>query len=458
MENKMRRIISGSLLFILCVAAFSESFDINTLKVVKKTLIHISEAGQSGAFAAYKLSDQDYPDTFPYMVQYEPYNDVSNMNSLMSNEITVYNLVKGKKLWTKYLDDVVLTIKRRDNELYIETRKSIYRFRISSGKFLWRYVFSLSELTEEMGLAAERKVYRKPAGVWNERGKTYPVFDVSADGKECVISQDFEKLHLIDIKNKREKTIFTKLRDDAGYRLFNFIFFYNNGFLVKSGSNVYSVSREGKTLFNFRLNENAVFNPPTFYDVDNDGKKEIILNGRSLTWLIDDTGRLIGKTEIKNSVDDCVVSDGKIFFMSGLMGPRGEIRAYDFSMKKLWEFKNPEKVKTGIFFVDLLDFRKTFIYGLKVIPGSDGEKHLLAISYDTAYVISEEGRMEKKIKLGLSGSHQKGMKVVMSWMVGSSSRPAVYNGKIIFPASRVVGKIDKDSDRFHVEDYTVEMQ
>ncbi|NOY08727.1 MAG: hypothetical protein GXP33_07785 [Spirochaetes bacterium] len=453
----MKRIMFGSLLFLFCLAAFSESFDINTLKVVKKTLIHVSEPGQSGAFAAYKLSDQGYPDTFPYMVQYEPYNDVSNMNSLMSNMIGVYNLVKGKLLWTRYLDDVTLTIKKRNGDLYVETRKSIYRFRISSGKFLWRYDFGSSELTGNKAFTAKKKVYRSLRGQgMPERGKTFPVFDVSADGKECVISQDFKRLYLFNADKENGRYIYTDVRDDAGYRMSNFIFFYNKGFLLKSGPNVYSLSKEGKTRFYFRMNNYFTSTLPVFYDTDNDGKKEIILTGKGKTWLIDDTGKLFGKAEYTDTVYDCLVGNNKIF----LLNARGKIWAYDFSMRRLWEFKNPDKFKTGFFFFDMFDLRKPFNDGLILLTGRNGKKHILAVdnNSDTAYVISEEGRMERKIKLGLSGSHQKGVKVIMSWIVGSSSRPAVYNGKIIFPASRVVGKIDKDSDDFHVEDYTVEMQ
>ena len=194
---------------------------------------------------------------------------------------------------------------------------------------------------------------------------------------------------------------------------------------------------------------------PVFYDTDNDGKKEIILTGKGMTWLIDDTGKQIGKAEYTDTVYDCLVDDNKIF----LLNARGKIWAYDFSLKRLWEFKNPDKFKTGFFLFDMFDLRKPFNDGLVLLTGTDGEKHLLAISNssDTAYVISLEGRMKKKIKLGLSGSIA-GIKGIMFWVASSTSRPSVYNGKIIFPASKVVGKIDKDSDEFHIEDYTVEIE
>ncbi len=235
----------------------------------------------------------------------------------------------------------------------------------------------------------------------------------------------------------------------------NFIFFYNEGFLLKSGPNVYSFSNEGKTRFYFRLNSYYVSTFPVFHDIDYDGKKEIILTGKGKTWLLDDNGKQIGKAEYTDTVYDCLVEDNKIF----LLNYRGKIWCYDYSMKRLWEFKNPDKLKTGFFLFDMFDLREPFNDGLALLTEKGGGKYLFAVSSssDAAYVISEEGVLEKKIKLGLSESSG-GIKSVMFWMASSSSRPTIYNGSIIFPASRVIGTIDKDSDAFHVEDYIIEMK
>jgi hypothetical protein len=216
---------------------------------------------------------------------------------------------------------------------------------------------------------------------------------------------------------------------------------------VKIGKNLYKLSENGKVVFQFRLESNAIdLYPVIFGGPGREGS--IALAGGGTLYLISRTGTLVAKHAYADILSDLVASGDKIYIISLL----GSITCYDDLLKPLWTYKNPDRY--GYLPVDIAGYRRAFTSGLLIGEKRDGSQIVLAASGSDVFVLDDRGRLLARIQ-ALDTFVAKGMNLALSYVFSSIVRPVYTKEGFVFIMSAPKGEIKQYSAGFSVQEYLV---
>ncbi len=403
--------------------AFSLAAALGGQAIVDDTIpIITTDHGHISPFASSKYSGMDVSGASPYLVAARPFGFTMAFDDIHSNEISVFNAKNGTAAWTRFLDSSPLSIKARAGSLFACTESSLYCLDLGSGACRWRYDISQRAFSDDPHFAREAVERRHPSGLALSKGSSLPSFDFSASGAECVVMPNPGELRILALDGKTQKHISTGVPDVERLRLQNTVICLRDGYIIKAGHDLYRIEAgESPTGASprmvFRLRSAYLPFRPRLFDADGDGADEILIACDTMVFLIKDDGRLLAKFSYEDSLSDCLIHDGGIYFIQD----RGAVMKYDFSLRRQWVFKNPVKL-SGSPILAMLDARALFTAGIVLLPGYGGATRFFCQSGTKGVILTEDGAMVRQIELA-DAVRRDGLENIMFFLASSSTNP-----------------------------------
>ncbi len=361
-----------------------------------------------------------------------------------NNKVGAVDLRDGKVLWKHILDNIVIDVRRNENLFWILTLTSVYQIDINTGIIDWKFDHggaSFSDLPEGK--------YTQIVKVkdFSKSDRFIPSFDLDREKERLMIYNSPTSLQLIDVA-KKELTKEFNLDIEHDKNEYNFVSFFEDGFLLKNG---HMLSRYGEDfqhkIFEFRLRNYATEQAQIIEMTD--GGKRIAIPGVHYSYLISADGQLIGRYDLEDSMLSFTLLGDKLL----LEHMRGRIYCVDAKLEKIWEWKNPI-VDNFLFFILPLRWSRAFDSS-PVVFNHRGEKLFMIISTGVLYVVNSEGELVAKETL----IKQPSVKRINDYFsVSSRLQPVIIDDQIHAIVSMVTGNIDRSERKFTITDYLVTLE
>lgn len=417
-----------------------------------------NQPGLPSPFArlAGSLQSSPWPEAQRYMIVDRPVHGDAPLPVSCSNRIAVYSRDTGQLLWQRFLDDAVVKAVARPDTLFVLTRKSLYAFGLEDGMPHWQYRLSTDALNSRILLSPSESSFANPINSPDPRGFTLPLMAVSQNGGRIAVCSDFSHIDLLSAEGNTRRVIRTAIADRNQFIAYNLLLFSGSNIVLKHGATVTEFSEAGREVYSFRMESNVLTAYPLVVHSPTEGTM-LLLSGQSTLYLIDSRGKLRGAYRHPDTIAADSADGEHVYAIQG----RGNLWCFDLRLKRIWQFRNPTKLKTGIPFFDILGLR-VFFTCAPVAVSAGGKHYVFVVSENMAYLVTMDGALAAELPLGVanpngtqsSGAREKMMKI----LVMANCTPVVSGNVIHLIISKVNGNVKQGSRDFSIEDRSVALR